>query len=142
MIPRLEQRPINAVTLSSVKFPCRAPKGWTLLRVFFGGTRSPETLNLDDGGLLTRIEKELRDLVGIQGEPAFHRIYRWRSGSPQYDVGHLQRVSEIERGLPPNILVTGSAYRGVGVPDIAYQAERTAQAAVAAVRSSASANLA
>jgi oxygen-dependent protoporphyrinogen oxidase len=112
-----------------------------LLRVFFGGTRSPETLDLDDASLLTLVQKELHSLVGIQGEPAFHRIYRWRSGSPQYDVGHLQRVSEIEQGLPPNILVTGSAYRGVGVPDIAFQAERTAQAAVAAVRSSGGVNL-
>lgn len=135
VIPRAEQRPINAVTVSSAKFPGRAPEGWSLLRVFFGGARSPETMGWDDQRLLDVVQRELRDLFGINAEPAFCRVYRWRSGSPLYDVGHMDRVAEIEHALPPGMLVTGSAYRGVGIPDIAQQAERTAHAAAEAVMS-------
>jgi protoporphyrinogen oxidase len=47
----------------------------------------------------------------------------------------MDRVAEIEHALPPGMLVTGSAYRGVGIPDIAQQAERTAHAAAEAVMS-------
>ncbi len=40
VIPSSERRPINAVTWSSYKFNERAPEGYALLRVFFGGSRS------------------------------------------------------------------------------------------------------
>ncbi len=135
VIPRAEQRPINAITVASAKFPGRAPEGWSLLRVFFGGERSPESMLFDNQRLLDVVQRELRDLLGINTEPAFYRVYRWHSGSPLYDVGHLDRVAEIELALPPGILVTGSAYRGVGIPDIAHQSERAARAAAEAVMS-------
>src|SRR5690606_30023544 len=38
VIPMSARRPINAITLSSVKFAERAPDGHLLLRVFFGGS--------------------------------------------------------------------------------------------------------
>ncbi|MER3438023.1 MAG: protoporphyrinogen oxidase, partial [Chloroflexota bacterium] len=135
VIPRAEQRPINAITVATAKFPGRAPEGWSLLRVFFGGARSPESMALDDQRLLDVVQRELRDLFGINAEPALYRVYRWRAGSPLYDVGHMDRVAEIEHALPRGILVTGSAYRGVGIPDITRQAERAARAAAEAVMS-------
>ena len=48
---------------------------------------------------------------------------------PQYEVGHLERVEAIERALAgrPGIFVSGSAYRGVGIPDCIRQAGETAQ---------------
>ena len=63
------------------------------------------------------VRGELDALLGIDAAPRFHRIYRWRRSNPQYDVGHLERIAAIERGLPPGIHVAGSAYRGVGIPD-------------------------
>jgi oxygen-dependent protoporphyrinogen oxidase len=36
---------------------------------------------------------------------------------PQYEVGHLERVAQVEEALPPGIFVTGNAYGGVGVAD-------------------------
>ncbi|HHW86454.1 MAG TPA: protoporphyrinogen oxidase [Chloroflexi bacterium] len=117
VIPMSERRPINAITLNSVKFAQRAPDGHLLLRAFFGGSRSPQSMELDDSALYTTVRRELDALLGIAGEPLFHRIYRWRRSNPQYDVGHLERVAAIERSLPPGVHVAGSAYRGVGIPD-------------------------
>jgi hypothetical protein len=65
VIPMSERRPINAVTLSSVKFAHRAPEGYLLLRVFFGGSRSPQSMELDDGELYTMVRRELDALLGI-----------------------------------------------------------------------------
>ena len=129
VIPMSERRPLNAVTLNSVKFAHRAPEGYLLLRAFFGGSRSPQSMELDDGALLATVRRELDALLGIAAEPIFHRIYRWRYSNPQYDVGHLERVAAIERSLPPGIHVAGSAYRGVGIPDCV----KSAQDAVARV---------
>ena len=65
-------------------------------------------------------------LLGIAAEPLFHRIYRWRRSNPQYDVGHLERVAAIEAALPAGVYVTGSPYRGVGIPDCVKQGQETA----------------
>ena len=36
---------------------------------------------------------------GDHGAPLFTRLFRWTKQSPQYEVGHLQRVATIERQL-------------------------------------------
>lgn len=127
VIPRSENRKINAVTVSSTKFNHRAPEDTILMRVFFGGSRTPETMNLSDDDVLEVVAGELRDLTGVTASPLFARIYRNHRANPQYDVGHLDRIAMIENTLPENIFVTGSGYGGVGVPDCVHQGQLTAQ---------------
>ena len=129
VIPTSERRPINAITVSSTKFDRRAPDGAVLLRAFFGGSRSPQSMELDDEQLLATVRGELSQLLGLDAEPLFHRIFRWHRSNPQYDVGHLERVAAIEATLPRGILVTGSAYRGVGIPDCVKQGREAAKQA-------------
>jgi len=126
LIPRSEKRPLNAVTWSSTKFDHRAPEGFSLLRVFFGGSRSPGSMQLDDEELLGVVKKELRGIMGVDKDPVFHRVYRWDMANAQYDVEHLRRVEAIERVLPSGVWVTGSPYRGVGLPDCVRQGQITA----------------
>ncbi|MEZ4862520.1 MAG: protoporphyrinogen oxidase [Caldilineaceae bacterium] len=133
VIPRSEKRPINAITWSSTKFNQRAPADHVLLRVFFGGSRTPATMALDDEALTATVRQELAAIMGVTATPLFQRIYRWQEANPQYDVGHLERVAAIEAALPTNLWVTGSPYRGVGVPDCVRQAQETASKAVAAI---------
>ena len=123
LAPLKEARPINAITVASEKFNGRAPAGSTLLRVFFGGARSPETMEMSDDELLAVVLGQLRELLGVETPPPFHRITRWPSGSPQYDLGHLERVAAVEAALPAGLQIGGSAYRGVGLPDLAHEAE-------------------
>ncbi|MCL4249822.1 MAG: protoporphyrinogen oxidase [Anaerolineae bacterium] len=123
VIPRSENRPINAVTMSSIKFNHRAPDDYVLMRAFFGGSRSPQTVELDDATLVSVVRGELERIYGIRAEPLFTRTYRWRQATPQYAVGHLDRVDQIERALPPGLFLIGSAFRGVGVPDCVHQAQ-------------------
>ncbi len=126
LVPRSERRPLNAVTWSSTKFDHRAPEGCSLLRVFFGGSRSPGSMQLDDDELLSVVKKELRSIMGVDKPPLFHRVYRWEMANAQYDVEHLRRVEAVERALPPGVWVTGSPYRGVGLPDCVHQGQITA----------------
>jgi oxygen-dependent protoporphyrinogen oxidase len=126
VIPRSEGRPINAITWTSTKFERRAPAGHELLRVFFGGSRHPEMVAVPDDELLQVVGRELRQILGLEARPLFNRIYRWHRANPQYDVGHLDRVAAIEAALPEGLFVTGSPYRGIGVPDCVHQAQETA----------------
>ena len=128
VIPRSAGRRINAVTWSSVKWPDRAPAGRVLMRVFFGGSRHPDVFALPDRELTALVQEELRLIMGIQAVPELVRIYRWPQASPQYDVGHLDHIAALEAACPPGLYLTGSAYRGVGIPDCIAQGEATAHA--------------
>ncbi|MFQ5433822.1 MAG: protoporphyrinogen oxidase [Anaerolineae bacterium] len=126
VIPRSEKRCVNAITWSSTKFNNRAPDGFVLLRAFFGGSRTPEMMTVGDDKLLATVCAELESLMGVNARPLFHKIYRWTKSNPQYDVGHLDRIERIEAAMPSGLFVTGSPYRGVGVPDCVRQAQQTA----------------
>jgi oxygen-dependent protoporphyrinogen oxidase len=134
VIPKSEQRPINAITISSTKFDHRAPDDHVLLRVFFGGSRSPETMSYDDAQLLSVVRRELHNILGIEAAPLFHRVYRWDKANPQYDLNHLEQVAGIEAALPAGIDVTGSAFRGVGLPDCVYQSQQCANRIIEQLR--------
>ena len=131
VIPRTERRRINAVTISSAKFRHRAPDDAVLLRVFVGGSRSPAVAELDDAPLLELARAELRDILGIQAQPLWSRIYRWPRSNPQYDVGHLDRIDVLEALCPAGLYLAGSAYRGVGIPDCARQGRAAAERTIA-----------
>jgi oxygen-dependent protoporphyrinogen oxidase len=48
--------------------------------------------------------------------------------SPQSEVGHLRRVTDIERRLTrlPGLFVTGSGFRAIGIPDCISDGRATA----------------
>lgn len=125
MIPRREGRRIDAVTWTSAKIPTRAPAGYAMIRVFLGGG-DPATATMPEADLLQVVRSELRDLLQITADPIDYRLARWPNSYPQADVGHLQRVAEIETLLKKPFYVTGSSYRGLAVPDCVKQARETA----------------
>jgi oxygen-dependent protoporphyrinogen oxidase len=131
IIPSSERRRINALTMVSQKFDQRAPDGTVLIRMFVGGSRTPETVALGDAELLELARGELRDILGITAAPLWTRIYRWPNGNPQYDVGHIERMQRIERELPAGVWLAGSSYNGVGIPDCVRQGQEAAQRALA-----------
>jgi oxygen-dependent protoporphyrinogen oxidase len=130
MIPRREQRAIDAVVWTSQRMTWRVPAGYALLKVFIGGAR-PDMVAWEDAPLLKLVLAELNTFFGINAQPVLYRIFRWHDSYPQAPVGHLERVAHIEQALPPGIFVTGSSYAGVGVPDCIRQGQHTATLAAA-----------
>lgn len=139
VIPSGEGRRIDGMTWTSSKWSGRAPDGSVLLRLFFGGPATRGMLDLPDDDVVAAARAEAADLLGARGDPLFHRIYRWRDGYPQYDVGHRERVAAIEAALPSGLVVTGSSYRGVGVPDTVAQGQAAAERIVASLAGNANA---
>jgi len=128
VVPRIERSPLLAATWVTSKWPHRAPEGHVLMRGFLGGGRDPRRLDADDDELTKLVVDELRQLMGITGAPLFTRIFRWTKQSPQYEVGHLQRVATIDRELAsiPGLFVTGSGFRAIGIPDCVADGRQTA----------------
>ncbi|NDJ53192.1 MAG: protoporphyrinogen oxidase, partial [Chloroflexi bacterium] len=129
MIPRKEDRAIDAITVTSAKAGSRAPEGLVMLRVYFGGAQ-PETATMREAELVATIRGELRDLLNLDAEPVMCQAFRWVGSYPAADAGHLERVAQIEELLPEGLLVSGSSYRGLGVPDCVRQGRQAAQSII------------
>jgi oxygen-dependent protoporphyrinogen oxidase len=133
VVPRAEGPGILAASWLSSKWPGRAPEDRVLLRAFIGGARDPYAMDRSDQELVSIALKALRPILGIGGPPLLTRVYRWERASAQHEVGHRVRVEAIDRVLAglPGLHLTGSGFRGVGIPDCVADA-RAAAAQVAA----------
>jgi oxygen-dependent protoporphyrinogen oxidase len=128
VVPRVEGGGILAASWLSSKWPHRAPDGHVLMRAFVGGGRDPHALDRSDRELIRVALDALRPLLGISGEPHLTRVYRWERANAQHEVGHLARLAAIERALSrrQGLFVTGSGFRGVGIPDCVADGRATA----------------
>ena len=132
VVPFVEKRSLIACTFSSVKFSGRAPEGHVLLRAFAGGALQPEIFALDEAELAARVETDLRELLGINEAPLFVETAKWERSMPQYEVGHLDRIVEIENEVSkfPGLTLAGNSYRGAGIPDCIRSGEAAAEAMI------------
>jgi protoporphyrinogen/coproporphyrinogen III oxidase len=133
VVPAIEHRRIIAGSFSSFKFEGRAPAGAILARAFVGGEMSREMMSLSDDEMVAAVREEFRELLGVSAAPGFAEVRRWPDSMPQYEVGHLARVAEIERAIAqvPAFAIAGAAYRGVGIPDCIRSGEAAADATFA-----------
>ncbi|MEA2681536.1 MAG: protoporphyrinogen/coproporphyrinogen oxidase [Candidatus Binataceae bacterium] len=129
VVPVVERRRIIAGSFSSLKFAGRAPAGMILARAFMGGALQTEMMNLDDAEMIAAAREEFASLLGVTAEPALTCVRRWPDSMPQYAVGHLDRVSKIERAVEgiPGLTLAGAYLRGVGIPDCIASSERAAE---------------
>ena len=128
VVPRTEGRALIACTFADRKFSGRAPEGRVLLRAFAGGAFGREYLKLDDRALEQRLLADLREVLGISGEPLVTLGRRYTRAMVQYSVGHLETVAAIEAEAAKleGLTLAGSAYRGVGIPDCIRDAREKA----------------
>jgi oxygen-dependent protoporphyrinogen oxidase len=134
VVPRTEPGvTITACTWLSSKWPGRAPEGHVLLRAFLGGARDPGVVGRSDVELIATAHEDLARILGISGSPVLSRVYRWERANPQYEVGHQARVAAIERAAARHrgLHLTGSSFRGVGIPDTIADARLVASRAAA-----------
>jgi oxygen-dependent protoporphyrinogen oxidase len=119
LVPRVEGRPVKAVTWLSSKWEGRAPEGHFLVRAFIGRAGQQEVLAHSDEELVQMVREELDEVSGISGEPVVQRVWRLNEVMPQYIVGHLDRVARIEAAVAkvPGLEIAGNMLRGVGIPD-------------------------
>jgi len=129
LIPSREKRKILGTLFDSSIFPNRAPEGHVLLRIMVGGARASDLAMENDQKLLDIIRTELSVTAGIDAAPDFIRIYRHEMAIPQYTVGHIERLRNIEAilGKYPGLYLAGNAYRGIGVNDCIENSAKLAE---------------
>ena len=63
------------------------------------------------------------------------RVYRWRDAGAQHNIGQIARISELDKRLAehPGLLVAGSGFRSVGIPDCVADGRAAAAAACTSI---------
>jgi oxygen-dependent protoporphyrinogen oxidase len=129
LVPRGEGRLMTACSFASAKWPHWSDGQTTILRVSAGRDGDLRALELDDRTLVERLHDELVAALGASGGPIEARVSRWPNAFPQYDVGHLDRVSRIEQRLAadvPEVVLAGASYLGSGIPACIRSGRRAA----------------
>jgi oxygen-dependent protoporphyrinogen oxidase len=119
LVPRSAGHRMLAATFVHNKFPHRAPENRAIVRCFLGGARDERILESSEEEILAIVRNELRQIITLNAEPLFARVYKWKSAMAQYSVGHLERLQRIEslRQKLPGLALAGNGYSGIGVPD-------------------------
>jgi oxygen-dependent protoporphyrinogen oxidase len=136
LVPSSEGRTIAAATFFDTKWPHAAPSdGRRIVRCVIGRSGTHPALELADDALAARAHADLRDALGIVAEPIGSLVVRWERGLAQYSVGHLERISRVERALSRHgaVALPGSGYRGSGLPDCIRQGRDAARRVLGAL---------
>jgi oxygen-dependent protoporphyrinogen oxidase len=131
LVPALERRSLLGVLFSSQLFPGRAPDGHVALTVFVGGMRQPEAARLAVPELLAHVMPDLRELLGITGDPVFSHHTFWPKAIPQYNVGHDRFIEPLTQceNRHDGLFIGGNARDGISLPDCVRSGQKLAQRA-------------
>jgi oxygen-dependent protoporphyrinogen oxidase len=129
LVPRSEGTRILGALWETSIYRNRAPANKALLRVMVGGARDRQAASLPDDELLEIVRRDLVWTMGLSVAPEFVRIIRHARGIPQYVIGHLARVHQIDMLLKahPGLYLAGSSYHGVSINSCIAEADRLAE---------------
>lgn len=130
-----------ACTFTDQKFAHRVPPGGRLVRAFFGGASAARIARCNNDEVAAIARMELARILHSTDPAAAHHpapppvltvVRRWPNSLPQYAVGHLDRVAELESRLRamPGLAILGNALRGVGIADLVRDARRAVQTVI------------
>lgn len=128
LVPEVEQRTVLGILFSSTLFPDRAPDGHVAITVFVGGARQPELARLQTDELVRLVRTDLRDMLGVRGEPVFAKHVYWSRGIPQYSVGYgaVKDAADATEAANPGLYLTGNYRHGVSVGDCIASGQQVA----------------
>ncbi len=118
LVPRSERRSIMACTWLGTKWAGRVPADKAVFRCFSTDPDVTKEAALAD----------LNQLMDLTAEPLFALNHRWPASMPQYAVGHIARVAEIDARVDdvPGLSLIGNAFHGIGIPDCVRSGQKAA----------------
>jgi len=134
LVPRNEPLcPLLGTLYAGSVFPTSSPDGRTLLRVFMGGARDRDAVNLADEELLKTATSALEEYLGVKGEPDLVNVRRYRDAIPQMYAGHEGLIERLERETArlPGLFLAGNYLRGVSINDCVRVGTETAEGILA-----------
>ncbi len=131
LVPRTEGKNITAVTFFSHKFQ-GAPANEIHLRCYLGRKGQEALAESGEAQIVSVVREELFEMLGIDKPPTLSRVAHWNKAMPQYALGHMRKVRDIEAAVArhPGLFIAGSSYHGVGIPDCIRSGRAAALSAI------------
>ncbi len=130
LVPRDQGiRTLGTIWTSSL-FPGRAPEGWQTLTSYIGGATDPEIGNMDDDQIVQAVHQDLRQILLKEDiSPKVLAVHLWKRAIPQYNLGHLQRLAEINESLKslPGLYLCTNYSDGVALGDCVRRSQDCAK---------------
>ncbi len=128
LVPQGSGNRLLACTFVDQKFANRVPQNGKLLRAFFGGDAAERLMRCGNDEVSSVARLELAHILGPLPEPQITLVRRWPKSLPQYAVGHLERMKELDERVQKfdGLYLLGNGYRGVGLPDLIRDARSAA----------------
>ena len=129
LVPPESDSLLLACTFVDQKFGDRVPQGGRLVRAFFGGKAAERMMRCGNDETAAVARMELARILGPLPEPQMTVVRRWPRSLPQYGVGHLERMKELDERVCAldGLSLLGNGYRGVGLPDLIRDARAAAR---------------
>jgi len=136
VVPQTEGLRTTALNFVSTKLPHRAPEGHVLLRGLLGGVRDEGAMGLSDDEMVDTVKRDMAEVLRLRGQPVMRRVFRWPGGTPQLEVGHIERMAAVEKEFTavPGLHLTGAGIRTTGIPDAVADGDGAGEAAAQGVR--------
>jgi protoporphyrinogen/coproporphyrinogen III oxidase len=137
MVPRQEGLETICTFWNSSLFPGRAPGGTVLMTSFAGRGTNNNGVAMGEEECAQIVETENAAVLGINGPPLDRVVWKDPRALPQYNVGHAQRVAEIQSILRtvPNLRIMGNFLKGRSIGDCVDVAFGVAQDVHSRIRS-------
>ena len=130
VIARTSNTNITACTWTSKKWPFTTPTGKVLIRAYVGKPGDTVVEDHTDSEIVNIVRDDLSKMMKFYGGPDFSIVNRLPQSMPQYHVGHINKIKEIQEHIAttyPRLRITGAPFEAVGLPDCVAQAEETAK---------------
>jgi len=118
LVPRADGHVMKACTWATKKWSRQSTSGSIVLRCSAGRAGDERATQMSDNELLETIQRELGQALHIQERPLETLVVPWKRAFPQYNVGHQEKVKQVEMRLAehaPGLILAGSAYHGIGL---------------------------
>jgi oxygen-dependent protoporphyrinogen oxidase len=137
LLPSREKKQILGALFPSSIFTGRAPSDQHMVTVFVGGGRADKQrqqgqqgiMQLSEAERLAIVVHELDAYIGITGQPLWSEESYWPAAIPQYELGHVQKVADVDAALAhlPGLYLRSNWRDGVALGDCVENAQKLAQ---------------
>lgn len=134
VIARTSKTSITACTWTSKKWPFTTPEGKVLIRAYVGKPNDTVVNDHTDDEIVNIVKKDLSQMMTFKGAPDFSIVNRLPNSMPQYHVGHIARIKEVQahiRTSYPRLRITGASFEAVGLPDCIQQGKNAVEELIA-----------
>jgi oxygen-dependent protoporphyrinogen oxidase len=97
-----------------------------------GGIHRADLGQADASTLLPLAQRELREILGVTGDPVFQQLHTWPRAIPQYNLGYGQYLRAIEtcEAQHDGLLIGGHVRDGISLTNCIAAGQKLAERAL------------